>query len=206
MVIIPLIMDDFQHERAEITATTNCFTKYNGLNEAGIKVSRLIGEDIFRFRWFVKQHSLKQRSFRILVVTYEFSNARATSRKVARSNPNEVTAFFSIDLILPATLWPCSLLKQREIELSGGNVNRSVRHTTSAPSMSRLSRKRWSLDISKLSWLPRPVTGIALLLFPYPNIGCKACTKLNSMVCREWTIPTERPPLVGEVIANFLRV
>jgi hypothetical protein len=28
--------------------------------------------------------------------------------------------------------------------------------------------------------------------------------KLNSMVCvRERTIPTERPPLVGEVIANF---
>jgi hypothetical protein len=28
-------------------------------------------------------------------------------------------------------------------------------------------------------------------------------TKLNSMVwVREWTIPTERPPLVGEVIAN----
>jgi hypothetical protein len=28
--------------------------------------------------------------------------------------------------------------------------------------------------------------------------------KKNSMVCvRERTIPTERPPLVGEVIANF---
>jgi hypothetical protein len=33
------------------------------------------------------------------------------------------------------------------------------------------------------------------------------CTKLNSMVrVRERTIPTERPPLVGEVIANFLRI
>jgi hypothetical protein len=32
-------------------------------------------------------------------------------------------------------------------------------------------------------------------------------TKLNSMVwVREWTIPTERPPPVGEVIANFLRI
>jgi hypothetical protein len=29
-------------------------------------------------------------------------------------------------------------------------------------------------------------------------------TKLNSMVWdREQTIPTERPPIVGEVIANF---
>jgi hypothetical protein len=31
--------------------------------------------------------------------------------------------------------------------------------------------------------------------------------KLNSMVrVRERTTPTERPPLVGEVIANFLRI
>jgi hypothetical protein len=31
--------------------------------------------------------------------------------------------------------------------------------------------------------------------------------KKNSMVrVREQTIPTERPPLVGEVIANFLRI
>jgi hypothetical protein len=30
---------------------------------------------------------------------------------------------------------------------------------------------------------------------------------INSMVwVREWTIPTERPPLVGEMIANFLRI
>jgi hypothetical protein len=28
--------------------------------------------------------------------------------------------------------------------------------------------------------------------------------KLNSMIwVQEWTIPTERPPLVGEVSANF---
>jgi hypothetical protein len=33
---------------------------------------------------------------------------------------------------------------------------------------------------------------------------CLALQKLNSMVwVRERTIPTERPPLVGEVIANF---
>jgi hypothetical protein len=32
-------------------------------------------------------------------------------------------------------------------------------------------------------------------------------TKLNSIVwARDRTIPTKRPPLVGEVIANFLRI
>jgi hypothetical protein len=35
-------------------------------------------------------------------------------------------------------------------------------------------------------------------------LGSNPKTKLNSMVgVRERTIPTERPPLVGEVIANF---
>jgi hypothetical protein len=39
------------------------------------------------------------------------------------------------------------------------------------------------------------------LLLPY---GLYKQTKLNSMVCvHERTIPTERPPLVGEMIANF---
>jgi hypothetical protein len=34
---------------------------------------------------------------------------------------------------------------------------------------------------------------------------CRIGTKLNSMACdRERTIPTERPPLVGEISANFL--
>jgi hypothetical protein len=37
-------------------------------------------------------------------------------------------------------------------------------------------------------------------------VGTKQ-TKLNSMVSvRERTIPTERPSLVGEVIANFLQI
>ena len=35
----------------------------------------------------------------------------------------------------------------------------------------------------------------------------KTKTKLNSVaLVRERTIPTERPPLVGEVSANFLRI
>jgi hypothetical protein len=38
----------------------------------------------------------------------------------------------------------------------------------------------------------------------YSALRAKTKKKLNSMVCvRERTIPTERPPLIGEVIANF---
>jgi hypothetical protein len=58
-----------------------------------------------------------------------------------------------------------------------------------------------ALVISLCIWLPekllhKNVSSIALFAF--------SILKLNSMVwVRERTIPTERPPLVGEVIANF---
>jgi hypothetical protein len=35
-----------------------------------------------------------------------FPRRYATSRKVAGSSPDEVIGFFSIDVILPAALWP----------------------------------------------------------------------------------------------------
>jgi hypothetical protein len=54
------------------------------------------------------------------------------------------------------------------------------------------SQKPVSDGLSKLRVLGLPAT---------PDFGTK---KLNSMVwVRERTIPTERPPFVGEVIANF---
>jgi hypothetical protein len=57
-------------------------------------------------------------------------------------------------------------------------------------------RLRLSTPVSSLLWQSEIIM-----------IHLKLKTKLNSMAwVREWTIPTERPPVVGEVIANFLRI
>jgi hypothetical protein len=64
--------------------------------------------------------------------------------------------------------------------------------------VSRLSRKCGTLNVSQPYGPPWPVTGIALTL-PYFNLT-------PWLLVRKRTIPTERPPHVGEVSANFLRI
>jgi hypothetical protein len=67
----------------------------------------------------------------------------------------------------------------------------------------RLSKQCGIFNISQPYRPPRPVTGIALLFWDRIEYMNRP-KQTNSMVwVRERTIPTERPPLVGEAIANF---
>jgi hypothetical protein len=88
----------------------------------------------------------------------------------------------------------------------GVKSSRRVRLTTSPPSVSRLSRKCGSLDVSQPYGPPRPVTGIAL---PFLSKPCMHyATRPAHLIIRDVTslMSIEDYKLFSSLLCNFLQL
>jgi hypothetical protein len=105
------------------------------------------------------------------VAVAEWLRNYATSQKVTGSIPDEVNEFFSIHIVLLATLGAgvYSASNRNEYQKQKNNVfwgvefSRCIRLATLPPSVSRLSKQCGILNISQPRRPSRPVSGIALL-------------------------------------------